>query len=834
MHFKSYFIYTTIFNMAWGAPIPFPDTHSWMRNREREASEIVKVPCSARAPPCKLTYELNGYFIENGLICYNRASVNYFETCYTGNYDYKLPLHPSFSKFGGHVYISCHDATLQNVSLVGIQQTEYTSSPLLITNSNSEKISYSNLKTGFLGIVYAVEDRACIQPAQAKKPEEIINHGVAIKPSCTDGVLYYINSSCEVNVSDQTFSIPSCESVKLPTYDDTIEVCDKGGCQNVTCHPGEICDKYERMDMIMRIKNYQCSHIYRYSLYSIILFFVIVIVFTLITIMNILFFLKPAFWLLKKVLYSMVGLCHRRPVVDEVSVDMSTVRVVDEAEEGLLVVEDSIAPNTNVSDKVKRNGRKVENGMIFIPYVLMILLLVCSAESCQDLVSSISNIERCTNNSCDFISKMKLTLLNTPQDFCFKTSTDVYKIRFNSVRVMCLSVPLYYTNSFKRVISREEWKCFEGEGCRTDGTHSIWGESTSLSFDYCVTDFHIFSYCPAYHYNWKRIEYEPTSSRACTIMKCMDTKFEIVGYIQKNGHVLKELGGITSKYDSPLVSISLSNYNSARMPREYAECDGKAYLRTANDLGSFDKELLGNIQCPTKEDAVVLSSKCKTKILSNEDLPVIRYVERDGVDMLEHVKSEPLKDVLVSSSGISLGTLDLFPVELNLQFKEAITSIITSKISLNGTSCKITGIERKFKKTTVSIESSNKVYLSDILACEGLAVCPMILNNIKKGTCITTTYYSVTVGSMIKCKFIYSGDTLMCKYDVSPLEITVISPSLDVSSFEAVKTSTTNWMELLAGIVKDNPKLSLVASIIPIGLILKTIRSFLDDIRQVD
>nr|WBU98196.1 membrane glycoprotein [wheat yellows virus] len=834
MYFTMILILARVTTLVHCAPILEHDTHEWMRNRMIAPVDIVKIPCNARASPCKKTYSLNGYFLEEGEVCYNRGKINYFETCYNGDYNPVLPLHPSFSKFGGHRFLSCDDVQLQNISLVGIQQTKYTSSPFLISESNSERISYSHLREGFMGILYTTDTRMCIDPDTAIRPEVELSHGIAIQPKCVDGILNYVNSECEVVVNDQKFTIPACDSVKLPTYDDIIEVCDKSGCQNVTCEKGEVCSGYHKMDFVMRLKNYQCSDSYRYSLYFILILCIVTISLVTITIINILFFLRPAFWLLKKILYALVGCCSRKMRVSEVAIDMSTVRIVKEEEEGILVVEDSIAPNTNVEEKTIRKGRRVENGLIYVPFILLVVGIISPAESCQDLVSSISNVEKCTNGSCDFVTKMQLSLMNTPQDFCFKTARDVYKIRFNSIKILCLSVPIYYTNSFKRVISKEDWKCFEGEGCTTNGKTSIWSKSQSLSFDYCTKDFNIFSYCPAYHYNWKRIEYEPTSTRACTIMKCKDTKFEINGYIQKNGFVLSELNRMTSKYDNALLSISLSSYNDLRMPREYAECDGKAYVRTANDLGSFNRELIGHIQCPTKEDAVTLSNKCETKILSDEDLPKIRYVERDGIDMLEHVKSEPLKNVIVTQSGIALDTLDLYPVTLNLQFKETVTSIITSKITLNDTTCSITGVERKFKKTKINISTSHKISLSDILSCDGLAVCPVLINNMKTGECITTTYYSVELGSPVKCRFMYSGDTIMCKYNVSPLEITVISPGLDVSSMESIKNSATDWGELLASIIRENPRITLVASIIPIGLVLKTLRGFMNDIRQVD
>nr|QYU75388.1 pvc2 [Tenuivirus zeae] len=831
MHFNIFFIYASLCNLSLPSVIGKVVEDTWMRDRYEPIKSVVKVSCYATAPPCRGSYKLTGFYIEEGEICHNQASINLSETCYSGKYNKELVPHYQFSLFGGIRYKRCKDEPLYDISIIGFKQVKNKAFTLQINTINAELVTYARPKDGFYGLVYVVNTTYC--PSEVES-ESIINKqvGLTIKPLCTDGVLVYKNSECKVVVKEQEFIMPSCGKVVLPTYDDKINVCDSTGCHSVSCTASDVCVVYDKMDSIMKIKNYHCSDTYIKSVYIIIVLVILIICIGTITIINILCFLRPAFWLCKKILFTITGLCHYQPAIQEVEVDLSTIRVIQDEDDHLIAIEDSIAPNTNLPSKSMTKARKMENGLLYIPMILFFCIAPMTESACQDLVSSLSNIEVCHDGQCGYNTKVQLSLMNTPQDFCFKTKSDVYKIRFNFLKVKCLSTPEYYTNSYSREIAKSDWKCFEGEGCPVDGSYSIWDKSDTLSYDYCVKEFVFFSYCPATHYNWKRIVYKAISSRPCVVRTCNSFKFEIQGYVQKNGVILSELSGFADKYISKIVDISLLSFNTMNMPKTYVECDNKAYIRAANDLGSFNKELLGHIQCPTREDALTLTRKCVTKVVTEEDQPMIRYEEKDGLNMLEYVGSKPLIGVAVTPDGLSLDTNDVLPVTLSLKIKEPITSLITSTIKLNSTTCKITGVERKFKKTKVRVDLHSKSSISDILSCSGLALCSLTINNEQYGECITTSYHSTDQGSSIRCLLMYSGIPIQCTYNVSPLEITVVAPSLDFNSMEAVKESTTNWMNLIASIIRDNPKLTLMASILPIGMIIKTIKGFLTDIRQ--
>ncbi|AUH25691.1 membrane glycoprotein [Tenuivirus oryzalbae] len=799
----------------------------WMMSKDADPGKaIIQISCAYRNKPCKQPKLLNGYYIEDGSVCYNHGPINLHETCFSGSYDNKIPVHEIFASFGGTRYVDCKDEIVSKTTLVGFSQTQHTSKVLPINRENGLLVSYPYSEDkAFRGFVYVENITYCTENSTRNvlaNDATSLEHPVV----CEDGKLFASSAECDIRVSETQLHVPSCSNVKLPVYDDQIEVCQNNFCKNVTCTVSSACVAYNRMDFLSRVKNYECSKTYKYYGYVLTLILIVFICMCGIIVVNILICLKPVFWVIKTVMYALAGLCHKKPKLRMMEIDMAEVRVVDDTGDGLLLSEESHAPNSNVPDIVRQKARRLSNGLIYVPYIFMLIAISLDSANClcNDLLTSLSDVEVCTGKDCTYSSKLQLTLYNTPQDFCFKSSSDVYKLRISKITINCLSRPLYYTNSYKKSIGKEEWKCTESIRCSTDMSSTIWDKDDSLHYDYCISDFHVFSYCPFYHYNWKRILYTPTSRLACSVKKCTDVQFEINGHLSKNGLVIHEFTGFQAVHEAGILNIGILNYNMQKLPAEYVECDGKAYERKSNDLGSFDKELMGSIQCPTMRDAELLTSKCQTKIEALEDSKIISYEDNDGINKLADTLTEPLRGVVVSEKGISLDSMDILPMSISITSSVKISSILTSRISMNNTNCEIKGVERKLKKTVIKVMTPTRLVLSDVLICKDIASCSLTFNKDDRAECYTTSYKVDGTGEVIQCKFLYSGDSVMCKYDVSPIDIVVVAPKIDLSSFDNVKTTSQTWSTFIMDMIRENPKLTIIASILPIGFFLKTMK----------
>ncbi|QWQ49840.1 putative glycoprotein [Festuca stripe-associated virus] len=805
----------------------------WMIGKDSDLGKAhLQLSCIYHNRPCVQPKLLNGYYIENGAICYNHGPINLHETCFFGNYDNKIPVHEIFAEFGGIRYIDCDDVVVSKTTLVGFTQTAHQSKVLPINDENGLMVSYPYSEDkGFKGFVYVENIKYCKENSTKRNLNNdatSLEHPVV----CEDGRLLAASSECDITVGETEFHIPNCANTKLPVYDNMIKVCQNNFCKNVSCSVSSVCVAYDRMDFLTKVKNYECSDSYRYYGYLLTLTLILIICMFGIIIVNIIICLKPVFWLFKVIMHALAGICHKKPKLTMMEINMAEVRIVEETEEGVLLAESSHAPNSNVDEVICKKARVTPSGLIFIPYILLGLSLMLTPANglCNDLLSSLSNIEVCNGKDCDFSSKILLTLYNTPQDFCFKSSSDIYKLRLSKISVKCLSRPLYYTNSYKRTIELSDWKCSEDVKCTKDKSTSIWGKSSSFHYDYCISDFHIFSYCPFYHYNWKRIQYTPTSHLACAVKKCNDVQFEINGHLSKNGRVVHEFSGYNTFHDADILSLGVLSYNTQKLPKEYIECGDKAYERKSNDLGSFDSELMGSIQCPTMADAEKLTNNCQTKVEAVEDEKTISYAENDGITRLTDTLTEPLKGVALSENGISLDSMDVYPITLTITSSIKISSILTSRVSMNNTKCVIRGVERKLKKTIIKVKTSTKLILSDLLICKDIASCSLTFNKDDQAECYTTSYKVDGTGDSISCRFMYSGDSIACKYDVSPIDIIVVSPQIDLTSFNSIRETGQNWSSFIMEMIRENPKLTIVVSILPVGLLLKTLKRTYYDI----
>ncbi|QZU27240.1 pc2 [Wheat white spike virus] len=381
----------------------------WMISKDEDLGKAyIQLSCAYRSKPCVKPKLLNGYYIENGIVCYNHGPINLFETCYTGDYNSKIPVHEAFSQFGGITYIECDDEVVSATTLVGFMQTPHQSKVLPINKENGLEVSYPYSEDNlFKGFVY-VEDIKYCKENSTKKIVSDDATSLEHPAICEDGKLVASSTECDITVGQTKLHIPNCASVKLPVYDDNIEVCQNNFCKNITCTVSSMCVAYDRMDFLTRVKNYECSDSYRYYGYLLTLIAIVTICTFGMVIINILICLKPVFWILKTIMMAIAGICHKKPKLEMMEINMAEVRVVDETNEGLLLSENSHAPNSNVPEVVCQRAYRTASGLIYVPYILMLVLSMFTLTEglCNDLLTSLSNVEVCNGKDCHYSTKI--------------------------------------------------------------------------------------------------------------------------------------------------------------------------------------------------------------------------------------------------------------------------------------------------------------------------------------------------------------------------------------------------------------------------------------------
>nr|QFU19949.1 pC2 [European wheat striate mosaic virus] len=801
---------------------------TWLISKVRNPSRIIRVnvPYDDATNECKRINDFKGYYLEDDSICLQTTGVDLGETGFIGKWRPSSEMPKNISKLSGVSYNDCDSYMAMPYGLFGFSQIMNRTTPLYLTKSSVERMEKASVRKGFMGFVYATDLMVCLNSPVLETSLSVFGE----IPVCSGGIVKASNSSCSVIIGSDSFHHPSCSFVKLPFYDEFIRVEQDGQVYNISCTPVDHCSLFDQMSLIIKIKNYECAdNLHKFFFYMAFLGLVIFIS-LIFTFVKVLCLVKPLLKLLGCLLVCIAKRMRKQPKLEYIEYDLGEVRIVEDETTGFSVIEDSIAPNSNY-----RKGEKARfytDGSILLPAIILFFsILLTPGLACQDMLSSVSKVALCTDGSCSFRTKMSLTIFTTPQDLCFSTSKDNYRVRFISSRISCLSFPEYFTNSYSKetILDSNTW--WETKECSGNSTDSPWPKPDYLYLDYCRKEYFFWAMPPGHYQLWKRIRFTPTSQIPCSSEKCHSLLPEIRYVLYRNNvEVAQDTVSLIGKANS-YVNVSVSDYRGGHAPRRFIRCGDQLFEQNLNDLGSFNEEIFGHIQCSSKEDARVLSKNCVTKVKGGGS---IDYKEPDGIEKVNSLEGRfAISGAVPEKMGYSIDSVEMFPISLDISIKEPLRDVKVYREQLNSTKCSIIGQERKVNGAILTLEVKNKITVSDVVQCNFISPCRVIFDRSKKASCTTIAFSNTASNNRVICTLMYTQASIECSYDVKEYHIALIAPTLSFNSLSDIKDSSFNWLVFLGDMVQENPKTFLFVSVIPLSLAYKTmketIRNFSDN-----
>ncbi|AEL29653.1 glycoprotein [Nile warbler virus] len=351
--------------------------------------------------------------------------------------------------------------------------------------------------------------------------------------------------------------------------------------------------------------------------------------------------------------------------------------------------------------------QKMYNLTRLSPAVVCIFCFLGSTEACSDSLSVTATNQRCSTNSqgintCFISTSSLLQVSPKGQESCLilknptGVAVDTIRIKTNDIRLECVRRDLYWT---PRVTHRcvGVRRCHlmgdcQGESCsafKITDYSAEWGHEeelmAQLGWSYCIEQCggalcQCFNMRPSCFY--LRKTFTPLSQDAYNIYECSEWSYRINVVVYTNNtesNITLKLG-VPDSIPHGMISLSTVSQPPAIA---YTECFGEDLHNTkfhtvCNRRTDYTLGRIGEIQCPTKADALAISKRCVSS-----DSIVFSKVHKDSVDCRSSIiDPQTIRDRNKLPS--TVGSVTFWPTETSVEAAVPDLASATMMIRLDG------------------------------------------------------------------------------------------------------------------------------------------------------
>nr|AHG54009.1 glycoprotein precursor [Zaliv Terpeniya virus] len=411
--------------------------------------------------------------------------------------------------------------------------------------------------------------------------------------------------------------------------------------------------------------------------------------------------LKPFWWLLSLLLRTCTRRLNKRAERLKES--------IHSLEEGLVEGSNNAGKESIQMQSVARPNvrQKMYSLTRLSPAVVGIMCLLNPASGCSDSISITASSQRCSTssdglNTCFISTSSLLQVSPKGQESCLiiKTPTgsavDYIKIKTTDIRLECVRRDLYWV---PRVTHRciGTRRCHLMGACKQDACSEFkitdyspeWGHEeelmAQLGWSYCVEQCggplcQCFNVRPSCFY--LRKTFSPLSQDAFNIYECSEWTYRINVIVSTNS----SQSNLTLKLGVPdSIPHGLISLSSVSQPPAvaYAECFGEdlhgvKFHTVCNRRTDYSLGKIGEIQCPTKADALSISKRC----ISSDSI-IFSKVHRDSVDCRSAI-TDPMTIKSRNKLPSTVGSVTFWPTESSVEAAIPDLASATMLIRLDG------------------------------------------------------------------------------------------------------------------------------------------------------
>nr|ANG84007.1 polyprotein [Uukuniemi virus] len=400
------------------------------------------------------------------------------------------------------------------------------------------------------------------------------------------------------------------------------------------------------------------------------------------------------------------------------------------------------------------------------PVVVGMLCLTCPVESCSDSISVTASSQRCSTssdgvNSCFVSTSSLLQVSPKGQESCLilkgptGTAVDSIRIKTTDIRLECVRRDLYW-------VPRVTHRCIgtrrchlmgacKGEACsefKINDYSPEWGHEeelmAQLGWSYCVEQCggalcQCFNMRPSCFYLRKTFSH--LSQDAFNIYECSEWSYRINVLVSTNSthsNLTLKLG-VPDSIPHGLISLSSVSQPPAIA---YSECFGEdlhgtKFHTVCNRRTDYTLGRIGEIQCPTKADALAVSKRC----ISSDSI-IFSKVHKDSVDCRSSI-IDPMTIRNRNKLPSTVGSVTFWPTETSVEAAIPDLASATMLIRLDGYSIQFRSDSNKCSPRFLSLsgcyncEAGAKLeleHVTDFGTALGILECPSLGY---------TTYYEV-------------------------------------------------------------------------------------------